>query len=61
LNGRELAMMIPILAGIVWLGLYPAPVLRQMEPAAKRYIQLTLPGRAAPPVAVTGSAVEVRP
>jgi NADH:ubiquinone oxidoreductase subunit 4 (subunit M) len=53
--------MIPILVGIVWLGLYPAPVLRRMEPAAKRYIQLTQPGRPASPVAVSGSAVEVRP
>jgi NADH-quinone oxidoreductase subunit M len=61
LNGRELAMMVPILAGIVWLGLYPAPVLRRMEPAAKRYIQLTQPARAVSPVAVSGSTVEVRP
>jgi NADH-quinone oxidoreductase subunit M len=61
LNGRELAMMIPILAGIVWLGLYPAPVLRRMEPAAQRYLQLTQPARAASPVAVSGSTVEIRP
>jgi NADH-quinone oxidoreductase subunit M len=61
LNGRELAMMIPILAGIVWLGLYPAPVLRRMEPAAKRYLQLIQPPQAVSPVAVTGSVVEVRP
>ncbi len=61
LNGREFAMMIPLLAGIVWLGLYPAPVLRRMEPAAKRYLQLTQPARATSPVAVSGSTVEVRP
>ena len=61
LNGREVAMMVPLLVGIVWLGLYPAPVLRRMEPAAKRYIQLTQPARAATPVAVTGSTVEIRP
>jgi NADH-quinone oxidoreductase subunit M len=61
LNGRELAMMIPILVGIVWLGLYPAPVLRRMEPAAQRYLQLTQPARATSPVAVRGSTVEVRP
>ena len=61
LNARELAMMIPLLAGIVWLGLYPAPVLRRMEPAAKRYLELTQPARAAPPVAVSGSTIEVRP
>jgi NADH-quinone oxidoreductase subunit M len=61
LNGRELAMMIPILVGIVWLGLYPAPVLRRMEPAAQRYIQLTQPARATSPVAVSRATVEVRP
>jgi NADH-quinone oxidoreductase subunit M len=61
LNARELAMMIPILIGIVWLGLYPAPVLRRMEPAAMRYLQLTQPARGASPVAVSGSTVEVRP
>jgi NADH-quinone oxidoreductase subunit M len=61
LNGRELAVMIPLLVGIVWLGLYPAPVLHRMEPAAKRYIQLTQPARAAAPVAVRGATVEVAP
>jgi NADH-quinone oxidoreductase subunit M len=61
LNGRELAIMVPLLIGIVWLGLYPAPVLRRMEPAAQRYLQLTQPARATMPVAVTGAAVEVRP
>ena len=60
LNGRELAIMVPLLIGIVWLGLYPAPVLQRMEPAAKRYLQLTQPARAAGPVAVTGTNVEVQ-
>jgi NADH-quinone oxidoreductase subunit M len=61
LNGRELAVMVPLLVGIVWLGLYPAPVLRRMEPAAQRYLQLAQPTRAVQPVAVSGSTVEVRP
>jgi len=61
LNGRELTIMAPLLVGIVWLGLYPAPVLRLMEPAAKRYIQLSQPTRAAAPVAVRGATVEVAP
>ncbi len=61
LNAREIGMMIPILIGIVWLGLYPQPVLRRMEPAAKRYLQVTQPARATSPVAVRGSAIQVRP
>lgn len=39
LNRRELLILLPLLAGIVWMGLYPAPVLRKLEPAAKRYIE----------------------
>jgi NADH-quinone oxidoreductase subunit M len=40
LNARELAVMVPLVAAIVWLGVYPAPVLRRMEPAAARFVQL---------------------
>jgi NADH-quinone oxidoreductase subunit M len=40
LSRRELVVLLPLLAGIVWMGLYPAPVLRRLEPAAARYVQL---------------------
>ncbi len=59
LSGRELALMTPLLIGIVWLGLYPAPVLHRMESATRRYIQLTQPARSVSPVAVQGTEVEV--
>jgi NADH-quinone oxidoreductase subunit M len=39
LTGRELVVLVPLLLGIVWMGVYPAPVLRRMEPAARTYIQ----------------------
>ena len=39
LSPRELAVMLPLLAGIVWLGLFPGPVLRRVEPAALKYIE----------------------
>jgi NADH-quinone oxidoreductase subunit M len=39
LNRRELAIMVPLIAGIIWLGVYPAPVLRRMEVAATRFVQ----------------------
>jgi NADH-quinone oxidoreductase subunit M len=61
LDRRELAVMAPLLVGIVWLGLYPAPVLKRMEPAARRYLQLTEKARPAGPVAVDGTVIEVRP
>ena len=38
LNRRELAVMIPLVACIVWLGVYPAPVLRRMETAATHFV-----------------------
>jgi NADH-quinone oxidoreductase subunit M len=39
LTPRELVVLVPLVAGIVWMGLYPKPVLDRMEPAARRYIQ----------------------
>ena len=39
LTGREYAVLVPLLALILWLGLYPGPVLRRMEPAAKDYVE----------------------
>jgi NADH-quinone oxidoreductase subunit M len=39
LTGRELAVLVPLLLGIVWMGLYPKPVLAKMEPAARTYIE----------------------
>jgi NADH-quinone oxidoreductase subunit M len=35
LNKRELAMLAPLIAAIIWLGVYPAPVLRRMEGSAQ--------------------------
>lgn len=39
LTPREIAVLVPLLACIVWIGVYPAPILRRMEPAAKQLIQ----------------------
>jgi len=38
LTGREYAVLVPLLVLIVWLGLFPGPVLRRLEPAAKDYV-----------------------
>ncbi|MDB4874071.1 MAG: proton-translocating NADH-quinone oxidoreductase, chain [Gemmatimonadetes bacterium] len=38
LNGRELAIMIPLVACIIWLGVYPKPVLDRMEGAAEKFV-----------------------
>jgi len=39
LTPRELAVLAPLLAGIIWLGLYPAPVLRRMEPTSRQWVE----------------------
>jgi len=39
LTPREIAVLVPLLACIVWIGVYPAPILRRMEPAAKNLVQ----------------------
>ncbi|HSE51938.1 MAG TPA: NADH-quinone oxidoreductase subunit M, partial [Gemmatimonadales bacterium] len=39
LSARELVVLLPLVAGIVWLGLFPGPVLQRIEPAARRYIE----------------------
>src|SRR5438105_5046591 len=39
LSPREIAVLVPLLACIVWIGVYPAPILRRMEPAAQHLIQ----------------------
>jgi NADH-quinone oxidoreductase subunit M len=38
LNKRELALLMPLLAVIIWLGVYPAPVLRRTEASAQLLI-----------------------
>jgi NADH-quinone oxidoreductase subunit M len=35
LNKRELALLVPLIAVIIWLGVYPAPVLRRTEASAQ--------------------------
>jgi NADH-quinone oxidoreductase subunit M len=39
LNRRELILMAPLVAGIIWLGVYPAPVLRRMEVSAETFVR----------------------
>src|SRR5438876_142323 len=39
LTPRELAVLLPLVACIVWIGLYPKPILRRTEPAALQFIQ----------------------
>jgi NADH-quinone oxidoreductase subunit M len=38
LNRRELALLLPLIIVIIWLGVYPAPVLRRMESTSQSLI-----------------------
>src|SRR5512141_1800252 len=38
LNWREIGLMVPLIIVIIWLGVYPAPVLRRMETAAQALV-----------------------
>ena len=40
MNRRELLLMAPLVAGIIWLGVYPAPVLRRLQPSAEQFVRL---------------------
>jgi NADH-quinone oxidoreductase subunit M len=39
LTAREIAVLAPLIACILWIGVYPQPILRRMEPAARSFIQ----------------------
>jgi NADH-quinone oxidoreductase subunit M len=44
LSPRELWVVLPLVVGMVWLGLYPGPVLVRMEASAQHYVGLVQPG-----------------
>ena len=39
-TGASSGLLAPLIACIIWLGVYPAPVLRRTEPAAARFVHL---------------------
>jgi NADH-quinone oxidoreductase subunit M len=39
LTPREIAVLAPLVACILWIGVYPQPILRRMEPAARSFVQ----------------------
>ena len=48
LTRRELVVLLPLIIGIVWLGLFPGPVLRRMEPATQRFVEAVRPNAGVP-------------
>ena len=39
LSGREIAVLLPLVALIVWIGVYPAPFLARTEPSVERFVE----------------------
>src|SRR6476660_6947915 len=44
LTPRELVVLTPLIVGIIWLGLFPGPVLRRIEPASRQFVEQVQPG-----------------
>jgi NADH-quinone oxidoreductase subunit M len=44
LSARELVVVLPLVVGMIWLGLYPKPVLDRMNASAQHYVQQVAPG-----------------
>ena len=59
LTPRELVVLLPLLVCIVWIGIYPKPFLRRMEPSARQFIESVRP--AAPPAPPASPAVSSTP
>jgi NADH-quinone oxidoreductase subunit M len=55
LNARELVILVPLVAAIFWIGIYPRPILDRMEPAAMRVINEVNAGRFIATPAVDGT------
>ena len=62
LTPRELWVVLPLVAGMIWLGLYPKPVLDRTQTAAEQYVRQVAPGfeRARNTTALNGNT-EVAP
>jgi NADH-quinone oxidoreductase subunit M len=43
LSLRELAVIGPLIAAMIWVGLYPAPLLKRTEAAASNYLEMVQP------------------
>ncbi len=43
LNLRELAVIGPLIAAMIWVGLYPGPLLRRTAVAAQTYVEMVQP------------------
>ncbi len=57
LNWREIGLLVPLVAAIIWIGVYPKPLLNKTEAAAARLVRIV---ETANPTMETASNVEAR-
>jgi NADH-quinone oxidoreductase subunit M len=50
LSRRELAILIPMIALMIWIGVHPAALMRKMEPSVESLVSYVTPGAPAPAV-----------
>jgi NADH-quinone oxidoreductase subunit M len=60
LNGRELAILAPIVALIVFMGVYPRPFLSRMKPSVDSTLRRISTAQAAPVAANQGTSGEIK-
>lgn len=58
LNGREVLISVVVVAMILWIGLYPAPLLKRMEPSVKFVVERIEEGRAQARAVARGQNVD---
>ena len=56
LNWREIGLLVPFIFAIVWLGVYPAPVLRKTEAAAAHLVEQVQAASLTRPVALNAAS-----
>src|SRR6266571_794388 len=54
LTPREIAVLVPLIVCILWIGIYPKPILQRMEPSARALIEQIKPATAQAPAATGG-------
>ena len=56
LNWREIGLLVPLLIAIVWMGVYPKPVLEKTEAAARRLVTYVEASAITAPVSASNTA-----
>src|SRR5690606_1993762 len=60
LTTREMAVALPMVAGILWLGLYPQPVLELARPAIQEQLQAYQPAEELTPIVLQQKVIEIQ-